>query len=120
MEEKELIELYIQRNNLAKSSNMEEANKITEDINNKLPTKLSKRGFKDSDGNVVEFEIIGCADADIVPNGWNGMSENFITTYYNQGNTGSYKEGNRLACYIHNGKAKVPFKRILIRRKSFN
>lgn len=62
MEEKELIELYIQRNNLAKSSNMEEANKITEDINNKLPTKLSKRGFKDGDGNVVEFEILGIAN----------------------------------------------------------
>lgn len=66
----------------------------------------------------VEFEIVGCADADILPNGWNGMSENFIKTYYNQGNTGSYKEGNRLACYIHNGKAKVPFKRILIKKKN--
>lgn len=74
MEEKELIELYIQRNNLAKSSNMEEANKITEDINNKLPTKLSKRGFKDSDGNVVEFEIIGGSNysKDYNGNTWNG------------------------------------------------
>lgn len=73
MEEKELIELYIQRNNLAKSSNMEEANKITEDINNKLPTKQSKRGFKDSDGNVVEFEIVkfrkGNDDKDLSVNG---------------------------------------------------
>jgi hypothetical protein len=65
-----------------------------------------------------QFEIVGCADADIVPNGWCGMSADFVKTYYAQGNTGSYKEGNRLASFIHNGKAKVPFKRILIRKKN--
>lgn len=62
----------------------------------------------------TQFEIIGCADADIVPTDWKGMSAEFIKTYYAQGNTGSYKEGNRLASYIHDGVAKVPYKRILI------
>ena len=65
----------------------------------------------------TQFEIVGCADADIVPTDWKGMSAEFIETYYAQGNTGSYKEGNRLASYIHDGIAKVPYKRILIRRK---
>lgn len=64
-----------------------------------------------------QFEILGCADADVVPQGWKGMTNDFVKLYYEQGNTGSYKEGNRLTCYIHKGKAKVPFKRILIRRK---
>lgn len=64
----------------------------------------------------TQFEIVGCADADIVPTDWKGMSAEFIKTYYAQGNTGQYKAGNRLACYIYNGIAKVPYKRILIRR----
>ena len=64
-----------------------------------------------------QFEIIGCADADIVPNGWQGMTAQFVELYYKQGNTGSYKEGNRLASYIdNNGMAKVPYKRLLIKR----
>ena len=65
----------------------------------------------------TQFEIVGCADADVVPTDWKGMSAEFVKTYYAQGNTGSYKEGNRLASYIHNGIAKIPYKRILIRRK---
>lgn len=68
--------------------------------------------------NPDQFEIVGCADADIVPDEWKGMSQKFVDLYYLQGNTGSYKQGNRLACYIsHAGEAKVPFKRILIRNK---
>ena len=68
--------------------------------------------------NPDQFEIIGCADADIVPDEWQGMSQKFVDLYYLQGNTGSYKQGNRLACYIsHAGEAKVPFKRVLIRNK---
>ena len=65
----------------------------------------------------TQFEIVGCADADVAPTDWKGMSAEFVKTYYAQGNTGSYKEGNRLASYIHNGIAKIPYKRILIRRK---
>ena len=67
-------------------------------------------------GNPKQFEIVGCADADITPNGWKGMSADFVEKYYAQGNTGAYKEGNRLACYVNKGKAIVPYKRILIRR----
>ena len=66
--------------------------------------------------NPKEFIIIGCADADVVPVGWKGMDSNFISTYYSQGNTGAYREGNRLACLIQNGIAQVPFSRILIQR----
>lgn len=44
------------------------------------------------------------------------MTQEFVDLYYAQGNTGQYKAGNRLACYIYNGVAKVPFKRILIKK----
>lgn len=67
--------------------------------------------------NSKQFEIVGCADANIIPPSWKGMSKKFVNQYYEQGNTGSYKEGNRLACYISTtGKAVVPYKRILIRQ----
>lgn len=66
---------------------------------------------------IFPFEIVGCADANIIPPNWKGMSKKFVNQYYEQGNTGSYKEGNRLACYISTtGKAVVPYKRILIRQ----
>lgn len=68
--------------------------------------------------NPDQFDIVGCADADITPEGWQGMSQHFVDLYYAQGNTGSYKQGNRLACIISSaGTAKVPYKRILIRPK---
>ena len=67
--------------------------------------------------NPQEFRLIGCADANIVPKGWKGMPQEFVELYYSQGNTGSYKVGNRLACCIlPNGNAKVPFKRVLIEK----
>lgn len=66
-----------------------------------------------------QFEIVGCADADIVPEGWRGMTKEFVDLYYAQGNTGQYQEGKRLACFLTNdGKAKVPYSRILIKRIS--
>lgn len=65
-----------------------------------------------------QFNIVGCADANIVPDEWKGMSKEFVDKYYEQGNTGSYKEGNRLACLIDaSGIVHVPFKRILIQAK---
>ena len=68
--------------------------------------------------NPEQFEIIGSADADVMPEGWRGMSQHFVDLYYAQENTGSYKKGNRLACLISSaGIAKVPYKRILIRPK---
>lgn len=114
----ELEKLYIVRNEAAKAGDIETVNNITEELNNLYPVK--PKPVLCIDGKPVQFEIVGCADADIVPTDWKGMSAEFIETYYAQGNTGSYKEGNRLASYIHNGLAKVPFKRILIKKLSTN
>ena len=68
--------------------------------------------------NPQQFDIIGCADANVLPNGWNGMTKEFVDLYYSQGGTGQYQAGKRLAYYIaKDGKAKIPYKRILIKLK---
>ena len=64
-----------------------------------------------------QFDIVGCADANVVPEEWKGMSREFVNLYFSQGNNGHYNEGNPLCHYILNGKAVVPYKRILIKRK---
>ena len=65
-----------------------------------------------------QFEIIGNVDANVVPSGWKGMSQQFVDLYYAQGNKGQIAKGNRLAHYISStGNAVVPYKRILIRKK---
>ena len=47
-----------------------------------------------------------------------GMSKKFVEDYYAQGNKGQIKEGHPDLCYYDkNGKAIVPYMRILIRRK---
>ena len=47
-----------------------------------------------------------------------GMSKKFVDTYYAQGNTGQISEGHPDLCYYdNNGKAIVPYMRILIKRK---
>ena len=58
MKDNELIELYKRRNELFKDGNINESNKITEEIEKKLPSKDIKRGFRDSNGNIVQFEIV--------------------------------------------------------------
>lgn len=68
--------------------------------------------------NPNQFDIIGCADANVLPNGWSGMTKEFVDLYYSQGGTGQYQVGNRLEFYItKDGKAKRPYKRILIKLK---
>ena len=68
--------------------------------------------------NPDQFEIVGSIDADILPDDWKGLDDEFIKLYYEQGNTGVIRSGSRLAGYIDkNGKAIVPYKRLLIRRK---
>ena len=62
-----------------------------------------------------QFKIIGSPDANVVPEGWKCMSKEFVNLYYAQGGTGQYQEGKRLAHYIKDGKAIVPYKRILIK-----
>lgn len=69
--------------------------------------------------NPQQFDIIGCADANVLPNGWSGMTKEFVDLYYSQGGTGQYQVGKRLAYYItKDGKAKIPYKRILIKLKT--
>lgn len=68
--------------------------------------------------NPNQFDIIGCADANVLPNGWSGMTKEFVDLYYSQGGTGQFQVGNRLEFYItKDGKAKIPYKRILIKLK---
>ena len=68
--------------------------------------------------NPKQFDIIGCASANALPDGWNRMTKEFIDLYHSQGGTGQYQVGNRLEFYItKDGKAKTPYKRILIKLK---
>ena len=64
--------------------------------------------------NVV---IMGSGSADDLPEGYKLMSKEFIDLYYSQGGTGQYQEGNRLEHYIKDGKAIIPYARVLIRFK---
>lgn len=59
MEDKELMELYKQRNEFAKAGDINQTENITNLITQELPTKISKRGFRDSNGKPVQFEIVG-------------------------------------------------------------
>lgn len=68
--------------------------------------------------NPQQFDIIGCANANVLPSGWKRMTKEFIDLYHSQGGTGQYQVGNRLEFYINkDGKAKIPYKRILIKLK---
>lgn len=68
--------------------------------------------------NPQQFDIIGSASANVLPSGWKGMTKEFIDLYHSQGGTGQYQVGYRLEFYIDkDGKAKIPYKRILIKLK---
>ena len=63
------------------------------------------------------YEIVGCPEANVLPDGWRGMTKEFVDLYYSQGNKGHYQEQHRFAYYVTNeGMAKVPYKRILIKK----
>ena len=65
--------------------------------------------------NPDQFEIINLSR--YIEDG-KGMSKKFVEDYYAQGNKGQIKEGHPDLCYYDkNGKAVVPYMRILIRRK---
>lgn len=50
-----------------------------------------------------------------------GMSKEFVDTYYQQGNKGQIHEGHPDLCYYDNaGNAKVPYMRVLIKRRDGN
>ena len=40
--------------------------------------------------NADQFKISGCADANVLPDGWRGASKEFVELYYKQGNTGTW------------------------------
>lgn len=67
--------------------------------------------------DLENVEIVGSGTADDLPEGYKLMSKEFVDLYYSQGGTGQYQEGNRLEHYIKDGKAIIPFSRILIRIK---
>ncbi|HLP86730.1 MAG TPA: adenine-specific methyltransferase EcoRI family protein [Candidatus Paceibacterota bacterium] len=69
--------------------------------------------------NSDQFEIIGQGQGDLyrelTPK---GLSKKFVDTYYKNGGTGSIKEDHPvLGYYDKNGKAVIPYMRIIIKRK---
>lgn len=69
--------------------------------------------------NPEQFEILGYEREDEnIKVGISNMPEEFLTKYRKQGGTGHYTKGMKMLCYYdNNGKAKIPFSRILIRNK---
>ena len=68
--------------------------------------------------NPQQFDIIGSGNANVLPSGWKRMTKEFIDLYHSQGGTGQLYVGYPLEFYItKDGKAKMPYKRILIKLK---
>lgn len=69
--------------------------------------------------NPDQFEIVSASDFAIEDiEGWHGVTQEFYDLYYKQGNKGQIKVGWPLPYFIDkNGKAVIPYKRILIRNK---
>lgn len=69
--------------------------------------------------NPEQFEILGYEREDEnIKVGINNIPAEFLEEYRRQGGTGHYTKGMKMLCfYDANGKAKIPFSRILIRRK---
>jgi hypothetical protein len=66
----------------------------------------------------TQFEIISSSDFAVEDiEGWQGVSEDFYNLYYEQDNKGQIQIGWSLPHYVENGVAKIPYKRILIRKK---
>lgn len=67
--------------------------------------------------NPDQFEIVGQGRSDLCA-GMKNMSQKFVDDYYKGGGTGSYREGNPLLGYYNeNGKAVIPYMRIIIKNK---
>ena len=69
--------------------------------------------------NPDQFEILGYEREDEnIQVGIANMPEEFLNDYRKQGGTGHYTKGMKMLCYYNSeGKAKIPFSRILIRNK---
>lgn len=69
--------------------------------------------------NPEQFEILGFEREDEnIKVGIRNMPEEFLNIYRSQGGTGHYTKGMKMLCFFDSeGKAKIPFSRILIRNK---
>ena len=69
--------------------------------------------------NPEQFEILGYEREDEnIKVGIATMPEEFLANYRKQGGTGHYTKGMRMLCYYDSdGKAKIPFSRILVRTR---
>ncbi len=69
--------------------------------------------------NPEQFELLGYEREDEnIQVGISNMPEEFLQAYRTQGGTGHYTKGMKMLCYYDkDGKAKIPFSRILIKRK---
>ena len=69
--------------------------------------------------NPEQFEILGYEREDEnIKVGIKTMPEAFLNKYREQGGRGHYTKGMKMLCYYSKeGIAKIPFSRILIRRK---
>lgn len=69
--------------------------------------------------NPDQFEILGYEREDEnIQVGIENMPESFLKAYREQGGTGHYTKGMKMLCYFNSeGKAKIPFSRILIKNK---
>ncbi len=67
--------------------------------------------------NPDQFKIVGHPQSGILPDGWEGVSQDFVDLYYSQGNRGAIKEGWINPVFVKDEKAVIPYQRILIRNK---
>lgn len=67
-----------------------------------------------------QFEIVGLGYGESAKKiGMNPIGEDFLKRYFEQGNKGNYVANNVLCCYTDNdGRVKIPYARVLIRKKS--
>lgn len=72
--------------------------------------------------NPNQFEIIGLGYGELAKQiGITPIGKEFLDLYKKQGNKGNYVANNVLCCYTDiKGNAKIPYARILIKRKSAN
>ena len=70
--------------------------------------------------NPNQFEIIGLGYGELAKQiGITPIGKEFLSLYFTQGNKGNYVPNNVLCCYIDNkGNAKIPYARILIRKRN--
>ena len=71
--------------------------------------------------NPEQFEIVGLGQGNLYKsiNG-DGLSQNFVDDYYTSGGKGAIKKNHPVLGYYKNGKATIPYMRILIRNKHLN